>query len=208
MAVNAGVIDADYTREIKVILVNLGNKEYKIHKGDRIAQLIVERIASEEAILVEKLETTERGTKGFGSSEMELTKQVGTGPNLLTKLSTQGRSSLRETTQGASHGTQRPRKTSLQVHSCAALLTNRSQEVMGRSDKEGSHNQHPKVAKDQLSEHAQEASERTPRTKTIPLQVGTGPDLLTKQSWGVTGPPEQHKKNNGPQDKIDISEIT
>ena len=48
-------------------------EEYEIHKGDKIAQLIVERIASEEAILVENLETTERGTKGFGSSDIELT---------------------------------------------------------------------------------------------------------------------------------------
>ena len=69
-------------------MVNLGTEEYEIHKGDKIAQLIVERIASEEAILVENLETIERGTKGFGSSDMELIKQVGTGPNLLTKLST------------------------------------------------------------------------------------------------------------------------
>ena len=124
MAVNAGVMDADYSGEIKVILVNLGNEEYEIHKGDKIAQLIVERIASEEAILVENLETTERGKKGFGSSDIELTKQVGTGPNLLTKLSTQESSSLRETTQGGSHGTPRPKKTFLQVRTSADLLTN------------------------------------------------------------------------------------
>ena len=55
---------------------------------------------------------------------------------------------------------------------------------MRRSNQEVSHNQHPKVAEDLLSEPAQEASQRTPRTKTIPLQVGTGPDLLTKHSWG------------------------
>ena len=88
------------------------------------------------------------------------------------------------------------------------MLTNRSQKVTVRSNKEGSHNHHSKVAEDQLSEPAQEASQRIPRTKTIPLQVGTGPNLLTKQSWGVTGPPEQHKKNNKPQAKIYISEIT
>ena len=46
-----------------------------------------------------------------------------------------------------------------------------------------------------------------PRTKTKPLQVGTGANLLTKQSWGVTGPPGQHKKNNKPRGKIHISEI-
>ena len=154
LAVNAGVIDADYTGEIKVILVNLGNKQYEIHKGDKIAPLIVERIASEEAILVENLETTERGTKGFGSSDMELTKPVGTGPNLLTNLSTQERSSLRETTQGASHGAPRAKKTSPQVCTCADLLTNQSQKVTGQLNKEESHKQHPKVAEDQLSEPA------------------------------------------------------
>ena len=208
LAVNAGVIDADYTGEIKVIVINLGNKEYEIQNGDKIAELIVERIASEEAILVENLETTERGTRGFGSSDMELTKQVGTGPNSLTKLSIQERSLLRGPTQGASHGMPRPKKTSLQVRTGADLLTNQSRKVTGRSNKEGSHNQHPKVAEDQLTEPAQEASQRTPRTKTIPLQVGPGPNLLTKQSWGITGPLEQHKKSNGPRGKIYISEIT
>ena len=207
LAVNAGVIEADYTGEIKIILVNFGTKEYEIHKGDKIAQLIVERIAIEEAILVENLETTERGTKWFGSIDIELTKQVGTGPNLLTKLLTQEKCSLKKTTQGTSHGTPRPRKTSLQVRTCADLVTNQSQKVTGRSGKEGSHNQHPKVAEDPLSEPSQEASQRTP-TKTIPLQVGTGANLRTKQSWGVTGPPKQHKKNNRPRGKIYISEIT
>ena len=47
-----------------------------------------------------------------------------------------------------------------------------------------------------------------PRTKTIPLQVGTSANLLTEQSWGVTGPPEQHKENNKSSGKIHISEIT
>ena len=37
LAVNAGVIDADYTGEIKVVLVNLGSKKYEIQKGDKIA---------------------------------------------------------------------------------------------------------------------------------------------------------------------------
>ena len=40
---------------------------------------------NEEIILVEELDTTERGTKGFGSSDTEMNKQVGTGANLLTK---------------------------------------------------------------------------------------------------------------------------
>ena len=129
LAVNAGVIDADHTEEIKVILVNLGTKKYEIQKGEKINQLIVERIVSEEVRLVGNLETTERGTKGFGNSYMEVTKQVGTGPNLLTKSSTQEKSSLKETTQGALHRTPRPRKTSRQVRTSADLLTNQYQKV-------------------------------------------------------------------------------
>ena len=189
-------------------MVNFETKEYEIHKGDKITPLIGERIASEEAILVENLETTERGTKGFGGSDMELTKQVGTGPNLLTKLSTQEKSSLKKTTEWASHGTPRPRETSLQVRTCVDLLTNQSLKVTGRSGKKGSHNQHQKVAEDPPSKPSQEASQRMPRTKTIPLQVGTGANLLTEQSWGVTGPPGQHTENNKPPGKIYISEIT
>ena len=88
------------------------------------------------------------------------------------------------------------------------MLTNQFQKVTGRSGKEGSHNQHPKMAEDPLSEPSQEASQRTPRTKIIPLQVGTGPDLLTKQLWEVIGPLEQHRKDNRPQGKIYMSEIT
>ena len=37
-------MDADYTREIKAVLVNLGTNNYKVHEGDKIAQLIMERI--------------------------------------------------------------------------------------------------------------------------------------------------------------------
>ena len=119
MAVNAGVIDTDYTGEIKVELVNLATKKYEIHKGEKIAEVIVERIASEEAILVDNLETTERGTKGLGSSDMELIKQVRRGADLYIKPAIQENSSLREIPQGASYVTPRPRKTSLQVRTRA-----------------------------------------------------------------------------------------
>ena len=47
--------------------------------------MIVERIMNEEIVLVKELDTTERGTKGFGSSNTKMNKQVGTGANLLTK---------------------------------------------------------------------------------------------------------------------------
>jgi len=43
IAVNAGVIDSDYTGEIKVVLVNMGNQDYQVKNRDRIAQLITEK---------------------------------------------------------------------------------------------------------------------------------------------------------------------
>ena len=64
------------------------------------------------------------------------------------------------------------------------------------------------MAEEPLSEPSQQASQRMPRTNPIPLQAGTGPDLLTKQSWEVIGPSRQHSNNNKPQRKIYISEIT
>ena len=63
--------------------MNLGRKNYEVYKGDKIAKFLVIRIASEEGILVENQDTTERDPKGFGSSDIELIKQVRTGANLL-----------------------------------------------------------------------------------------------------------------------------
>ena len=70
IAVEGGVIDADYTGEVRVILQNHGTSDYKFKAGDRIAQLIVERIQTSEAVVVEKLVETERGTQGFGSTDL------------------------------------------------------------------------------------------------------------------------------------------
>jgi len=48
LATNAGVIDSDYRREVKVILANQGDHPYRVEKGDRIAQLIIEKIHNRE----------------------------------------------------------------------------------------------------------------------------------------------------------------
>jgi dUTP pyrophosphatase len=68
--VGAGVIDSDYTGTIKVILFNHGTEPFKIAVGDRIAQLIFERIETPtlEMVCFESLSTTERGAGGFGST--------------------------------------------------------------------------------------------------------------------------------------------
>ena len=61
-----GTIDADYRGELKVILINLSNEPQLITDGDRIAQMVFQKV--EKVILekVESLEATERGAGGFG----------------------------------------------------------------------------------------------------------------------------------------------
>jgi len=70
IAVGGGVIDADYTGEIKVILRNHGDTSYEFKAGDRIAQLILENIQTHDAMEIDNLDNTERGTQGFGSSDL------------------------------------------------------------------------------------------------------------------------------------------
>ncbi len=65
--VNApGTIDADYRGEIKVIVINLGREPVTFVRGDRIAQLVVQRIPEIEWTPVEELPSSERGEGGFG----------------------------------------------------------------------------------------------------------------------------------------------
>lgn len=61
-----GTIDADYRGEIKVILINLGAQPVTFERGDRIAQLVVQRLADIEWEAVDQLGATERGAGGFG----------------------------------------------------------------------------------------------------------------------------------------------
>lgn len=61
-----GTIDADYTGEIGVVLINLGDKDFVINDGDRIAQLVIARHESAEWVQVDILDETERGDGGYG----------------------------------------------------------------------------------------------------------------------------------------------
>ena len=70
ITVEGGVIDADYTGKVRVILRNHGTTDYEFKAGDRIAQLIVERIQTSEAVVVDKLVETEPGTQWFGSTDL------------------------------------------------------------------------------------------------------------------------------------------
>lgn len=65
--VNApGTIDSDYRGEIKVILTNLGKENFTIHRGDRIAQIIISQYTRIEWTEVKALDETSRGDGGFG----------------------------------------------------------------------------------------------------------------------------------------------
>jgi len=66
--VGAGVIDPDYTGEIKVVLFNHGTEDFEIKKGDRIAQLILERCETPIIKEIGLLDETLRGSDGFGST--------------------------------------------------------------------------------------------------------------------------------------------
>lgn len=63
-----GTIDSDYRGEVKVILINLGDADFTVNNGDRIAQLIVAPVTQGIFVKTDKLDETERGAGGFGST--------------------------------------------------------------------------------------------------------------------------------------------
>ena len=63
-----GTIDADYRGEITVALINLGPQDYRIHRGERIAQMVIQPVCRARLTVVEHLAETTRGTGGFGST--------------------------------------------------------------------------------------------------------------------------------------------
>ncbi len=77
LEVGAGVIDSDYRGEVKVLLRNLGSQPFEVKQGDRIAQLILEKIITPDVTEVKDLDDTVRGNGGFGSTGIStLTKDV------------------------------------------------------------------------------------------------------------------------------------
>ena len=61
-----GTIDSDYRGEIKVILINLSSEPQTLHQGDRIAQVVISRVAKAQLNPVSTISVTKRGVGGFG----------------------------------------------------------------------------------------------------------------------------------------------
>jgi len=68
MDVGAGVIDEDYRGNVGVILFNHADADFEVSEGDRVAQLICEKICYPELVEVDNLDITDRGEGGFGST--------------------------------------------------------------------------------------------------------------------------------------------
>ena len=65
----AGVIDSQYRGEVKILLFNHSDNEYPIKQGDRIAQLLVQKVETVEFLPVDNLDDTDRAGSGFGSTD-------------------------------------------------------------------------------------------------------------------------------------------
>ena len=68
MVNSPGTIDSDYRGEVKLIMINLSQHAVSFKKGDRVAQLVICPIARVELQVVDRLDETERGQGGFGST--------------------------------------------------------------------------------------------------------------------------------------------
>ena len=64
----AGVVDSDYRGEVRVVLVNHGDEPFHIARGDRVAQLLVQRVERAAFTAVASVDETDRGAGGFGST--------------------------------------------------------------------------------------------------------------------------------------------
>jgi dUTP pyrophosphatase len=64
----AGVVDAGYRGEVKVVMVNLGKEPFSIKRGMKIAQLLIQPVTAAEIVEADDLDETSRGEGGFGST--------------------------------------------------------------------------------------------------------------------------------------------
>ena len=72
LANGIGTIDSDYRGEVKILMINLGDKTFTINPGDRIAQAVLTPIAIADINIVSELSKTQRDSGGFGSTGIEI----------------------------------------------------------------------------------------------------------------------------------------
>ena len=63
-----GTIDSGYRGEVCIIMLNAGRENYTINRGDRVAQMVINKLPEVELVQVDELSETKRGTGGFGST--------------------------------------------------------------------------------------------------------------------------------------------
>ena len=63
-----GTIDSGYRGEVGVILMNLGDSEFQVKKGDKIAQIVIAPVTQPEIVETDSIDETDRGAGGFGST--------------------------------------------------------------------------------------------------------------------------------------------
>ncbi len=63
-----GTVDADYRGELKVVLINLSKEPQVLHPGDRIAQMVIQKVEKVALVQVQEISSTTRGEGGFGHS--------------------------------------------------------------------------------------------------------------------------------------------
>ena len=78
--VGAGVIDSDYRGEVGVVLFNHSDEDFEVKQGDRIAQLVLEKIATPQVKETADLPSTVRGSQGFGSTGLKDSSKIGKTP--------------------------------------------------------------------------------------------------------------------------------
>jgi len=66
-----GVLDSGYRGEIKVIVTNLSDEVFEVKKGDKVAQMLIQKVESPEVEITEDLSDSERGDGGFGSTGLK-----------------------------------------------------------------------------------------------------------------------------------------
>jgi dUTP pyrophosphatase len=67
-----GTVDSDYRGEVKVVLLNFGKEPFVVNRGDRIAQMVITRVARATLVEQDHLEDTPRGGGGFGHTGFQL----------------------------------------------------------------------------------------------------------------------------------------